>query len=147
MFRIALPVLCLLAGTTARAEPGSIEVSHAWTPALAAKGPDSPLFMTITSHAEAPDALLRVRCPVADFTEKHITDYGEGAPSLREVKTIPVPPGQSVILAPGGYHVMLLHTRQALIAGQSFPCTLAFQNAGSLEIEVRVAPEGARTPP
>lgn len=131
----------LCAGPASAAD--AIDVRGAWTPPLASKGGDTPLFMTIVSHAEAPDSLARARCDIADFTEKHTVDRGEGGLAMREVRAIPIPPGQTVTLAPGGYHVMLLHTKQPLAPGDTFACSVTFQKAGEKRIEVKVASEGA----
>ena len=138
-------MLASLAVLCAAGEPpaDAIEVRAAWTPPLARTGGDTPLFMTIVSRAEAPDSIVRARCDIADFTEKHAVDRGEGGLSMREVRAIPIPPGQTVTLAPGGYHVMLLHTKQPLAAGDTFGCSVIFQKAGEKRIEVKVASEGA----
>ena len=121
----------------------AIDVRAAWTPPSASKGSDTPLFMTIVSRAETPDNLVRARCDVADFTEKHTVDRGEGGLAMREVRAIPIPPGQTVTLAPGGYHVMLLHIKQPLAVGDTFACSITFQKAGEKRVEVKVASEGA----
>ena len=123
--------------------PGAIEVSNAWTPVSAQTRVDAPLYMTIANHGDGPDSLVRVRCPVADFAEKHVTDRGEGGLAMREVKAIAVPPGAVVTLAPRGAHLMLLHTKQALQAGETFTCSVVFQKAGAVPVEVTVAPGGA----
>ena len=123
--------------------PGAIEVSNAWTPVSAQTRVDTPIYMTSANHGDAPDSLVRVRCPVADFAEKHMTDRGEGGLSMREVKAIAIPPGTTVTLAPRGAHLMLLHTRQALRPGETFTCSVTFQKAGAVPVEVTVAPDGA----
>ena len=127
------------------AEPpgAAIEVSHAWTPASAQTRVDAPIYMTIANHSDASDSLMRVRCPVSNFVEKHVTDRGEGGFAMREVKTIAVPAGGTVTLAPRGPHLMLLHTTQALQPGETFTCSVVFQKAGTMPIEVTVAPGGA----
>ncbi len=131
---LALAVASALA-LPARAETG-LEITEAWTPAQAGTGVNAPVYMTIT-NAGAPDAILRVRCPVANFTEKRTMDRGEGAPSSREVRSIPVPTGKTVLQADGSY-VLLLQTREALAAGGTFDCTVAFQGAGNRPVTVRV---------
>ena len=143
---MAAAVMVVLAANPVAAEE-AIEVSRAWTPAPAKMGADTKLFMTIANHGAAPDSLLRARCPVANFTVKYTTDHGEGAPTLREVKTIEVPAGGTVALAPDGYSVMLLQTREALQPGQSFTCTVTFQQAGPREVSVAVAaPDATQAP-
>ncbi len=122
---------------------GAIEVSKAWTPALAQTRVDTPVYMVIANRGDAPDSLVRVRCPVADFAEKHATDRGEGGFAMREVKAIAIPAGETVTLAPRGPHLMLLHTKQALQPGETFTCSVVFQKAGAVSVEVTVAPEGS----
>ena len=121
----------------------AIEVSNAWTPASAQTRIDAPVYMTIANHGDGPDSLVRLRCPVADFAEKHVTDRGEGGFAMREVKAIAVPPGAVTTLEPRGAHLMLLHTKQALQPGETFTCSVVFQKAGAVPVEVTVAPGGA----
>ena len=127
--------------------PSRLELSKAWAPAAGEVGTDVPLYMTITNHTGEPDDLLRVRCPVAQFSEKLTTDYGEGTPAGREVKSIPVPAGGILELKPGRYFLRLLQTTQPLGQGETFSCTLTFKNAGRQEVEVTVAAEGAESAP
>jgi copper(I)-binding protein len=55
-----------------------------------------------------------------------------------------IKPGQTVELKPGGYHLMFTGLSQALQQGQSVKGTLQFEKAGSIEVEYRVEPIGAR---
>jgi copper(I)-binding protein len=125
----------LLFGATAEA----VKISQAWVPPAEPAGGDVPLLMTIKNEADVADTLVRVGCPVANFTEKHIVDRGEGAPAMRAIPAIPIAANSTIVLKPDGYHVMLLQTRQALAEGETFTCTVVFQKAGTIETEVRVS--------
>ena len=117
---------------------GSLQISKAWTPE-GQIGSDAPLLMTIANQGSEADSLLRARCPVANFLEKHTVDRGEGAPAMRAISSIPVPPNQTLTLTPGSYHLMLLQLRQPLNLGQHFVCSVAFAKAGALDVGVEVA--------
>ncbi|UPJ48968.1 copper chaperone PCu(A)C [Bradyrhizobium sp. 200] len=117
----------------------ALQVTSAWVPASDEIGIDLPLLMTIRNDAAEADAILRVRCPFANFSEKHTVDRGEGAPAMREVKSIPVPQNKTIELKRDGYHVMLLQTRQKLVDGETFTCAVVFQKAGTKETEVQVS--------
>lgn len=136
---------CALAGlltgvsVTALKAQSMIEISNAWTPASAQARVDTPVYMTIVNRGDGPDSLLRVRCPVADFAEKHVTDRGEGGFAMREVKAIAISGGATVILAPRASHLMLLHTTQTLQPGTTFTCSVVFQKAGAVAVDVTVA--------
>jgi hypothetical protein len=116
----------------------TITISDAWVPAIEQLGSNVALSMTIRNQSDAADALVRVRCPAANFAVKHTVDRGEGAPAMREIPAIPIAAGGTTVLKPDAYHVMLLQTRQALAAGDAFNCSIVFQKAGTIETEVKV---------
>ena len=120
----------------------ALQVTSARVPASDEIGIDLPLLMTIRNDAAEADAILRVRCPFANFSEKHTVDRGEGAPAMRAVKSIPIPENKTTELKRDGYHVMLLQTRQKLVDGETFTCAVVFQKAGTKETEVQIS----RTP-
>jgi copper(I)-binding protein len=120
----------------------ALQVTNARVPASDEVGIDLPLVMTIRNDAAEADAILRVRCPFANFSEKHTVDRGEGAPAMRDIKSIPIPENKTIELKRDGYHVMLLQTRQKLVDGETFTCAVVFQKAGTKETEVQVS----RTP-
>lgn len=138
---IALPLFCLIGtfGVMRSAVANeSLAILDARVPAVDTAGGDLPLTMTIKNEAESADALLRVRCPVANFSERHTVDRGEGAPAMRSISNIPVPAKGTLELKRDGYYVMLLQLRQALAPGETFKCAVVFQKAGTIETEVTV---------
>jgi periplasmic copper chaperone A len=128
----------ILAASIAHGAERALQIVDAWVPASDKVGGDVPLLMTVRNDGEAPDALLRARCPVANFSERHTVDRGEGGTAMRNVASIPLPAGGTTTLKADGYHVMLLQTRQPLVADDRFTCSLAFQKAGNIETEVTV---------
>ena len=94
--------------------PAEAEVTDAWTTAGGKGGGEAALYMTVTNHGGKPDALLRVRCPVAWAAEPRATDRGEGGLASRAVKSIAIPPDATVKLEPGGFHVALLQLNPSL---------------------------------
>ena len=119
------------------ADAGSLQISKGalWGEV----GANSPLLMTIRNNGAEADSLLRARCPVANFLEKHTVDRGEGAPAMRAVASIPVPPNRTVTLSSSGYHLMPLQIRQPLAVGDRFVCSVAYAKAGTLDVDVQVA--------
>lgn len=67
-------------------------------------------------------------------------DGGEAAMVMRELTDgLTLPAGETVTLAPGGYHVMLLDLAAPLTAGDEFELTLDFATADDLTVTVEVA--------
>jgi copper(I)-binding protein len=101
-------------------------------------GGDVALSMTIKNEADVAHALLRVRCPVANLSEKLTVDRGEGSPAMRAIPSIPIAAGSTTVLKPEACYVMLLQTRHTLAAGEAFNCSIVFQKAGTIDMEVKV---------
>jgi periplasmic copper chaperone A len=118
---------------------GDIDVVHASVAPTEKVGSDVPLHLTVMNRAAEADSLLRFRCPFANFSERMAVDKGgEGPPSKRPVPSIAVKASGETALTPEGMHVMLLQTRQPLVAGERFTCSASFRKAGSLEVPVEV---------
>jgi periplasmic copper chaperone A len=137
---LALGLVAGLGLTPGHAAAGeALQVTNARVPVSDEIGIDLPLVMTIRNDAAEADAILRARCPFANFSVRHTVDRGEGAPAMREIKSIPIPGNKTIELTRDGYHVMLLQTRQKLVDGEKFTCAVVFQNAGTKETEVQVS--------
>jgi copper(I)-binding protein len=130
------PLAWLIATGAARA--GDIAVSDAWTPPNVEVGSDAVLGMVVTNEGPDPDALVRVSCPVANFSEKRQIDIGEGGKSARAIHDIPIAAKSKVVLNREGFHVALLQTRQKLEQGEEFQCSVSFRRTGAVQVQVRV---------
>jgi periplasmic copper chaperone A len=144
-FAIGLAIVGLVAAgfglaPESAAARDTLQVTNARVPASDQVGVDLPLLMTIRNDGAEADAISRVRCSIANFSEKHTVDRGEGGLAMRAVKSIPIPENKTIELTRDGYHVMLLQTRQKLVDGEKFTCAVVFQNAGTKETEVQVSP-------
>ena len=129
----------VLVALLAPAAAADLSVSDAWVPAASEAGVDVGLYMTIKNDAAAPDALLRVSCPFANFSERRTVDVGEGGLADRAIPNIPVPAHTTLTLTPNSYHVALLQTRDKLTAGESLPCRVSFRTAGAMDVKVTVS--------
>jgi hypothetical protein len=64
-----------------------------------------------------------------------------GAPmemSMHPVEELALPAGEQVVLAPGGYHLMLIDLAAALTVGQSFDMILYLESGHSETVVVEV---------
>src|SRR5580693_2787970 len=133
------PLAWLLAAGAAQAD--GVVVSDAWTPPNGEVGTDVVLGMVVTNDGADADALMRVSCPVANFSEKRQIDIGEGGKSARAIHDIPIAAKSKVVLNGAGFHVALLQTRQKLERGDEFQCSISFRLSGAVQVQVRVLDE------
>lgn len=105
-------------------------------------------FMNITNTGKTDDVLIAASTPRSGKTELHNTTLDEnGVMKMREMKDgIPVPAGQTVELKPGSLHVMFMDLHEPFVAGQTYPLTLKFKNAGEKTVTVSVK-DPAEMPP
>lgn len=129
------------------AAPAAAEVKAEmpWARATVAAQKVGGAYMTLTSPAD--DRLTGGESPLAETVEIHEHRQEGGMMVMGQVKGgLPLPAGQAVALAPGGYHVMLIGLKQALTKGSQFPLTLIFEKSGRQTVIVTVEAAGARAP-
>jgi copper(I)-binding protein len=90
------------------------------------------------NKGSAPDRLVSVSTPAAKKAELHNHIMEGGLMKMRPVGVVEVTPGDPSVLQPGGLHIMLMGLSQPLVEGNSFPLTLNFERAGSIEVEVMI---------
>ena len=104
-----------------------IEVSNAWARSTVAAQKTGGIYLDIRSAS--PAKLVGVASPVAARVELHNMKMEGSVMKMSAVESIDLAAGQTVKLAPGGYHVMLIDLKQPLKAGDSVPVTLTVERA------------------
>ena len=134
------------AAVAQQAQPAApkVEVTQAWARATPGKSTIGAAYATVT--APTGDRLIAASTPVAGEAQIHQHTMENGVMKMRQVDAVPLPAGQAVTLSPGGYHIMLVDLKAPLVAGQSFPLTLTFEKAGTVETKVMVGGVGASGP-
>lgn len=126
---------------------GDIVVEAPWTRATPGGAKVAGGYMTIVNAGAQPDRLIGGVFPLAGRFEVHEMAVANGVMTMRELgKGLEIPAGGRVELKPGGFHVMLMDLKEAVKPGAPIKGTLTFERAGTVEIEYRVAPIGARGP-
>jgi copper(I)-binding protein len=57
-----------------------------------------------------------------------------------------IPAGETVVLAPGGFHIMFIGLKQAFVEGETVAVTLTFEKAGSVDVLLPVQDAAADAP-
>ena len=125
-----------LAATPAVAQ---IKVEEAWMRATPPGAKIAAGYMTIR-NAGAADRLVNVSSPAAERVETHITVREGDILRMREVKGYDLPAGGTLVLKPGGSHLMFVNLKAPMKERESVPATLRFQRAGEMKVEFQVRP-------
>jgi copper(I)-binding protein len=127
------------------ASTAPVAVENAWARATATAAKTGAVYLTIVDHG-APDRLIAAATPLAATAQIHQTTMQNNVMRMRPVDGVDITAQGPVTFAPGGYHIMLLGLKHKLAKGQSFPLSLTFQHAGTIEVAVAVEAVGAGGP-
>ncbi|MGJ3262960.1 MAG: copper chaperone PCu(A)C [Salinarimonas sp.] len=142
----AAPALPAFAADTF--EAGDIRVETPWSRATPGAAPVAGGYLTIVNTGSEPDRLVGGSAEIAERFEVHSMETVDGVARMAPVEGgLEIPPGASVALAPGGYHVMFMGLRRPLAEGESFEGTLVFERAGEVPVTFAVGALGSRMPP
>ena len=135
----------LAVAPVARAATPSIELSEAWTRPSIGAARTGAIYVTIANHGPKDEQLLAADTPVAGKSQLHQSLEEDGIMKMRAVPSLTIKAGATIQCKPGGLHIMLFDLTQPLKAGDHFPLTLTFAQAGAVSTTVTVG-AGANGP-
>ena len=145
VFLSALLLAAPLAISAQTVTRGAIQISQPWsrptTTATPAVG-----YLTIANRGKTPDKLVGATSSLVNRIELHQTIMTGNIMHMDEVPGgLGIAPGQTVTLAPRGYHLMMIGPKRAFGLGAHIPVTLRFQHTGSIDVDfvVRGSPPAA----
>ena len=136
MRRWAALAALLLASCHSEGSPPKIEVEDAWARATLPGQASSAAYLTV-ANAGGGDRLLAVSSPSA-AASLHSTSMDNGVMRMRPVERLDVPAKSTVVLEPGGTHVMLMALEQPLAEGSTIELDLQFEKSGERRVEAQV---------
>lgn len=95
-------------------------------------------YLAITNTGDVTDRLLAV---TADFPRVELHESSmdaDGMMRMEQQDFIEIAAGDTVVLQPGGLHVMFMGLSDPLEVGAEIPATLQFENAGEIDVVFQV---------
>jgi periplasmic copper chaperone A len=118
---------------------GELNITAPFTRATLPNAPVGGGFLTIENTGAEADRLISATSSVAGDTQIHEMSMEGDVMKMRELTDgLEIPAGQTVTLAPGGYHVMFMGLNQAFVEGETVTITLVFEKAGAVDVELPV---------
>ena len=134
----------LIGAASLPAGAANISVSDAWARATMPGQKVSAAYMQIQSDADA--RLIGASSPAVPRVEVHEMKMDGDVMRMREVKAIDLPKGKTVMLQPGGLHVMLMNLPKPIAAGDIIPLVLVVESGGkqqTVEVKAEARAPGA----
>lgn len=119
-----------------------VHADHAWIRLLPADLP-AGAYVTLENEADQPAALTAASTTRWKNAMLHQSSSQGGMARMASVASVTIPAHGSVQLAPGGYHLMLMHARSPVTVGETVSLTLTFADGSTLKVPFEVRPANA----
>ncbi len=113
-----------------------VTIEEPWIRATAPGQTVAGAYMKIKSSKRS--ALVAVSTPLTATAEIHEMSMEAGVMKMRAVPKLDLPPGKTIELKPGGYHLMFRNIRKPLREGEIVPITLVFEGPGQKREQLHI---------
>lgn len=139
-YAAALAALFALPAAAHEYTAGALTVDHPIafeTPKTARVGGG---YLTIINGGDTADRLISISAEGFDDVSLHETSTDDmGVARMTHVEGVDLPAGETVMLKPGGLHVMFMGLDgDPFEEGEKIPATLTFEKAGTLDVTFNV---------
>ncbi|MBF0454145.1 MAG: copper chaperone PCu(A)C [Magnetococcales bacterium] len=146
MNKIAWIISTLLLSTLSLpAWAGGIQVEGAWVRAAPPTVQVLAAYMTIKNTGTIGKTIIGAHSPQFAKVEFHETLLRNGMASMVARQSLVIDSGGQVILAPGGYHMMLIAPQRMIRPGDQIDIILTFSDGSALPIAVDVKKGNGKT--
>lgn len=125
------------------AQADQISANHAWIRLLPGPLPAGG-YVTLYNHGSAAALIVSIHSTTYTSAMLHQTKLGNnGMSSMVSVDHLAIPPHGKVVLAPGGYHLMLQNAIHSTKPGDTITITLDFADGSHLPVRFLGRPANA----
>lgn len=118
---------------------GDLEITGAFTRATLPAAKVAGGYLTIENRGATPERLLGGSTEVAERLEIHQMEMDGDTMKMSRIEDgLEIPPGQTVTLAPGGFHLMLLGLVSPFTEGECLEVTLQFEQVGEVPVVLNI---------
>jgi copper(I)-binding protein len=142
--RLAALLALLMLGAGAARASDRLQVSDAWIPPTVAGQTVGGAYMRLRSAQDA--TLVGIDTDAAATVEIHQMSTENDIMRMRRIDRLELPAGQTVELAPGARHLMLVDLRRPLKAGEQVTLTLTLRLASGQSVQERVVAKVMQRP-
>ena len=123
---------------------GDLNIHHPWARATPAGAEVAGGYMEITNSGPSGDRLVAVEVGGIHMAAIHEMVTVDGIMKMRPLPSgLEIKAGETIILKPGSFHVMMMGLSKPLLDGETISGTLHFEKAGSIDIEYKIEAMGS----
>ncbi len=130
----------------ATAQAQGILVNDAWIRGIPPSAATTAAFMTIQNTGPDEMVLKSVTSEIAEIAQIHTMEQIGEIMKMKEVGELRVPANGQAVLAPKGYHIMLIRLLRPITEGETIPLSLNFADGTIVSVDGVVRKWGPMTP-
>jgi copper(I)-binding protein len=137
LYHLAAGIALVLLVLMAQVRAADLVVQNAWIRALPSSVPSGGYF-TLHNGGTKLVVLTGAESPGCGMLMLHKSEDKGGMSAMMDVSELPIPAGETLKFAPGGYHLMCMDARPVIKPGATVPVTLNFKDGGKLTVPFAV---------
>ncbi|MEM1372210.1 MAG: copper chaperone PCu(A)C [Pseudomonadota bacterium] len=129
------------------ADGDNVVIDGAWSRASIGTSRPGVTYMSLTNTGDTAVIVTGLRTDLAMMPMIHTSSTDEqGVTRMSHMDRLEIGAGETVALAPGGLHVMLMDLQRPMVEGESYTLSLDLQNGDEISVEVPILSIAARGP-
>ncbi|MEM9205219.1 MAG: copper chaperone PCu(A)C [Pseudomonadota bacterium] len=122
---------------------GDLTIDHPWTRATPPAAKAGGGYMKITNDGTETERLVGGKADFANRVEIHEMAVEDGIMRMRPLNEgLEIPPGETVELKPGSFHIMFMGLTEPLVEGETRTISISFEQAGDVNMDFPVEAMG-----
>lgn len=95
-------------------------------------------YLVLTNPGPTPLSLVAVESPEYKMAELHLSKVQGGIATMTKQDQITIPANGKLVMAPGGFHVMLRHPKAPMKVGATVEITIKFADGRAMSVDAPV---------
>lgn len=137
-------IIMLVFVVTAAAQ--EIIVKDAWVRGVPHSAKTTAAFMSIQNSGSDEMVLKSASCEIAEVVQIHTMEQVGEIMKMKEISELRIPANGQTVLAPKGYHIMLMGLIRPINEGETIPLSLNFADGLSVAVDAVVKKWGPMAP-
>lgn len=131
-------IFCLAMPFGLAANASGFTVEDAYIRAMPPGRTATAAYLSVTNNHDKACSIVGGSTVIASKLEIHQQLHSEGMMKMRPVAAVTVAPGETLLLQPGGFHLMLLGVDAKLVPGETHGMSLQTEGCGAIAITAEV---------
>jgi copper(I)-binding protein len=124
------------------AKIGDLTITEGWARESVGPARTGAAYLEVRNNGRAPVSVTGASSDTARVVELHQTIKDGDVMRMRRVDSLDIAPGETIVLQPGGHHLMFMGLKEPFRPGMSVGVTLSLSDGRTVAVDLPVRPLG-----